>query len=260
MSRRAPAFPPARQRGVTLVELMVAMLIGLMLVLMVTSYTLSSRRSYQTSVANEDVQDARRFALSVVQQQVWLSGYSDRWEDLSLLFPGFTPAEDNQMPSFAAGQLVAADEDGEIWVRYRAAGLSGQPLPHCDGTSFPSADGSDTDSIAIARLYLDDHTLRCRVSFSAGERRRSLPLLNDVEAMRWEYLDDSNTFQPREHANWTTVRAVRLALILASAESTGERYVQSFAWGGKTVSFEDGRARTRLETTIALRNLPETVR
>ncbi|WP_157958289.1 PilW family protein [Salinicola lusitanus] len=255
---RVLASLPARQRGVSLVELMVAMLIGLMLVLMVTSYTMSSRRSYQTSVANQDVQDARRFALSVIQQQIWLSGYSDRWEDLSLLFPSYTPAEDKQIPAFAAGQLAAADSDDEIWVRYRAAELSGQPLTHCDGTSFPSSDGSDADSIAVTGLYLDGHTLRCLVSLSGGEMHRSLPLLNDVEAMRWEYLDDSNAFQSREHVNWTTVRAVRLALILASAESTGERYVQSFPWGEGTVSFEDGRARTRLETTIALRNLPET--
>lgn len=257
LESRVPSMDLRRQTGVGLVELMVAMAIGLMLVLMVTSYLISSRHSYQTSVANNDVQDARRFALHIVQQQLWLAGYSDGWEDISLLFPSYTPAEGLEPPVFGASQLFSAGGDEEVWIRYRAADLNAQPLTHCDGTPFPSSDGGDADSIAMTKLYLQDGSLRCKVYLSNGSTKNSLPLLNGVDALRWTYLDDSNAFQTFDEADWPSVKAVRLEMILASNESTGESFSQQFAWGDGTIAFEDGHARNRLVSTIALRNLPE---
>lgn len=237
-------------------ELMVAMAIGLMLVLMVTNYMISSRQSYQTSVANGDVQDARRFALHVVQQQLWLAGYSDRWEDLSDVFPSFTSPDGSGIPPFEAGQVVGADADDEVWIRYRAPALEGQPLTLCDGTRF--SDDDNADEIAISRFYLEDRTLRCKVYFENDEAHDSLPLLNDVDALQWRYLDDSDHFQPVEGVNWSAVKAIQFEMILASADSSGTRYAQTLPWGDSSLTYDDGHTRTHLSSTIALRNLPET--
>lgn len=245
------------QTGLSLIELMVAMIIGLMLVLMVTSYLISSRHSYQTTMANGDVQDARRFALSVIQQQLWMAGYSDRWSDFGLAFPAYL-SEASGTPDFASAQLVASGNDDEVWVRYRAAGL--QPLTHCDGTNFPGDDeDSGIDLVAMTRLYLDGRTLRCKVYFSDGSAHDALPLLDDVDAVRWRYLDASHQWQRREVTDWTSVKAIRLEMIVASSETTGGDYAQQFDWGERSRSFHDGHARSRLNMTVALRNLPRDI-
>lgn len=249
---------PRAQAGISLIELMVAMVIGLMLVLMVTSYLISSRQSYQTSMANVDVQDARRFALSVVQQQLWMTGYSDSWEDFDVTFPAYDGSH-SEVPNFATAQLVASTEDGDVWVRYRAPELTNQPLTHCDGTNFARSATGDDDSIAMTRLYLDGHTLRCKVYFSdGGDPHNSLPLLNDIDALQWRYLDDSDQWQVQSSVeDWHSIKAIQMQLILASSESTGSRFEQQFTWGDATVSFDDGKARSLVSLTTTLRNLPE---
>lgn len=256
---RSPAIRalPRAQAGISLIELMVAMVIGLMLVLMVTSYLISSRQSYQTSIANVDVQDARRFALSVVQQQLWMTGYSDSWEDFDVTFPAHD-GSGSQPPNFDKAQLVAATANDDVWVRYRASELANQPLSHCDGTSFSGSGGGDTGSIAVTRLYLDGHTLRCKVYFSNGDPHNSLPLLNDVDALQWRYLDDSGQWQVQSSVkDWHSIKAIQMQLILASSESTGSRFQQAFDWNGNPLSFDDGKARSLVSLTTTLRNLPE---
>ncbi|WP_110654107.1 PilW family protein [Salinicola halimionae] len=248
---------PRTQSGISLIELMVAMTIGLMLVMMVTSYLISSRQSYQTSMANVDVQDARRFALSVVQNQLWMTGYSDRWEDFDVTFPA-SDGSNGEMPDFGKAQLVAASQDDDIWIRYRAPELANQPLVNCDGTSFPSSGGNDANSIAMTRFYLSDRTLRCKVYPDSGEPHDALPLLNDVDALQWRYLDDSDQWQTLTTVDdWSTVRAIQMRLIVASSESTGSHFQQVFEWEGNPLNFDDGKARSLVSLTTALRNLPD---
>jgi len=250
--------PSRTQSGVSLIELMVAMAIGLVLVLMVTSYLISSRQSYQMLTANGDVQDARRFALNVVQRQLWMTGYSDNWEDFDVTFPAYD-GSNSETPVFKKAQLVAASQDDEVWIRYRAPEIANQPLAHCDGTSFPSSDDDDADSIAMTRLYLADRTLRCKVYTDTGTPHDSLPLLNDVDALQWRYLDDSDQWQTLTAVeDWNSVKAIQMRLIVASSESTGSRFKQEFDWAGTPMSFDDGKARSLVSLTTALRNLPDT--
>nr|WP_162617962.1 hypothetical protein [Salinicola halophilus] len=238
----------------SLVELMVSMVIGLMLVLMVTQYLIASRQSYQSSMANGEAQDARRFALNLVQHQLWLAGYSDDWSDFDVAFPTFE-SEDARVPSFEKAQLVASTGD-DVWVRYRAPALADQPSNHCDGTVFSGEEGG-ANAIAMTRLYLDGDTLRCKVYFAGRDPNNSLPLLNDVDAVRWSFFDQDDRWKAPADVDWRSVRAIRLTAILASHEGSGERFEQQFDWGEKTLGFDDGRARALAEITTTLRNLPE---
>jgi len=69
--------PRSRQRGVTLIELMIAMVIGLAIVLAASTAFLAGKKLFNTDADVQAVQDTVRFARHVVQGLVRQAGYSD---------------------------------------------------------------------------------------------------------------------------------------------------------------------------------------
>ncbi|MGC4010354.1 MAG: prepilin-type N-terminal cleavage/methylation domain-containing protein [Pseudomonas sp.] len=65
-----------RQRGLSLIELLVAMALGLLLLAGVIQVVLSSKRSYQSGVALAELQESGRFALEVVAQDLRNAGFT----------------------------------------------------------------------------------------------------------------------------------------------------------------------------------------
>lgn len=242
-----------QQRGVSLVELMISMVIGLLIVAMVTSYYLSSRQSYQTTIVSGELTNGQRYAMQQLSRQLLLTGYSDSWMNLGEIFD--VADADGEMPAFAEGQVIAGKdssdaESDEVWVRYRAAALSGQPVVDCT-----NQDIADSDDIVVMRLYLSNSTLRCESHISGGKGKNE-PLLNGVEAISFTYLDDTGSFQSYGSANWMSVRAVRVELLVSSETSTFDAPVaQSFDWQGKTLTFNDRYMRARLSRVVTLRNV-----
>ncbi|MDQ0569726.1 type IV pilus assembly protein PilW [Variovorax paradoxus] len=78
MAVRTPDHPAHdRQRGMTLVELMVAAAIGLMVVLAATATFIGSRQLFTANAEAQAVEDSLRFAGFVVRSIVRQAGYSD---------------------------------------------------------------------------------------------------------------------------------------------------------------------------------------
>lgn len=65
-----------RQRGVSLVELLVAMALGLLLLAGVVQVVLGSKRSYQAGIALAEVQESGRFALQAMAQDLRSAGFT----------------------------------------------------------------------------------------------------------------------------------------------------------------------------------------
>jgi type IV pilus assembly protein PilW len=65
-----------RQRGLSLVELLVAMALGLLLLAGVIQVVLGSKRSYQTGVALAELQESGRFALEAMTQDLRNAGFT----------------------------------------------------------------------------------------------------------------------------------------------------------------------------------------
>lgn len=78
MSKRFPILqrvarrpqPRARPAGFTLIELMIAMLLGLVVIAGVTSVFLATQRSYRTNLALSDVQDGSRIAFELMARDI----------------------------------------------------------------------------------------------------------------------------------------------------------------------------------------------
>jgi type IV pilus assembly protein PilW len=68
-------YPIARARGVSLIELMVSLVIGLLLMAGAVSVYLQSKSTYTTSEAVARLQETGRYALSVIEPDVRLAGF-----------------------------------------------------------------------------------------------------------------------------------------------------------------------------------------
>ena len=64
-----------KQRGLTLVELMIAMTIGLLLLGGITSIMISSRQTYRVNEALSRMQDNSRYAFQVLSRDIRMAGY-----------------------------------------------------------------------------------------------------------------------------------------------------------------------------------------
>ena len=132
------------QRGLSLVELMVAMTIGLFLmgavVIIYINTSTTSRSSTQESQMNEDA----TLALEVLQQQIRLAGFSNVDAAGARLFPGRavfgcegTPSSSSDTPfsSLACGSGGSAPD--ALAVRYEATTLNSQPVTSAAGVTLP---------------------------------------------------------------------------------------------------------------------------
>ncbi len=75
-----------RQRGVTLTELMIALVLGALVVLAATAMVVSSRSTYRTQDESTRLAESSRFGFELMNRMVRLSGYTNFGDDV------FTPA------------------------------------------------------------------------------------------------------------------------------------------------------------------------
>lgn len=121
------------QSGLTLIELMIAMVLGLVLLLGVTNFFLGQRQAYRVNENLARMQDSARTAFEMMAREIREAGGN----------PCGTPNVDNVVPGFAAS----------TWLNWDVGGLEGlgegDPLP---GTSFGEDEGqrvAGTDAVIV---------------------------------------------------------------------------------------------------------------
>ncbi|MEJ2629867.1 MAG: PilW family protein [Acidihalobacter sp.] len=202
----------AKQRGVGLVELMVAMVLSLFLLAGLFTIFFSTRQSYDTQQDLSRLHDNQRLAATMLAQTVQQAGY----------FPNpttFTRAE--AFPSNAtfatAGQIVFGGNvtSEALAIRFVAPAAGGHML-NCQGGS---ANGATTD---IYRIDYDSNikanVLECSANGAAFQ-----PLVNRVNTMQVLFGVDTNSNGSADRymnaatvtANkaWANVKSVSLRLV-----------------------------------------------
>ena len=95
--RTTTTRPPLRQRGLTLVEIMVSMVLMLMVAIATVALYNVSSSSYRTVDANQELQDSARFAMEVIGQAARSAGYllnSRAYKEIyAILDRGISPPE-----------------------------------------------------------------------------------------------------------------------------------------------------------------------
>jgi type IV pilus assembly protein PilW len=203
------------EAGLTLVEIMIALTLGLLVLLAIGSVYIGSRQTYRVQEDNARIQEAGRYALEVIGRSIRQAGadsemnYALNSQVTSCSPPTCTPiiGVNNASPtpdSFTVQFYAGREEDtGAGWVTRNCTGGNVNAIPPAIVTNAFTVSGTD---------------LRC-----SGNAVVPQPLIADVEDMQVIYgvdssgTDDSVDIYTASPANWALVYTARVCVQLRSA-------------------------------------------
>ncbi|MFJ3483591.1 PilW family protein [Pseudomonas sp. NPDC090202] len=177
----------SRQTGLSLIELMVAMLIGLFLILGVTQIFISNQSSYLFQQGQLGNQENGRFALAILNQELLKAGY--RSNLVSTLPADASLAGCN----FPDGAAVVAVSSTSFCVQYQT---TNQLDLTCQGTGLIAADRNaittpystkgyenSTRPRIVEKIWFDATSSSITCTTSAGAQQ----MVTGVKDVRFEY-------------------------------------------------------------------------
>lgn len=273
-----------RESGLSLVELLIAMTLGLVLVIAVGSVFVGSRQTYRTQEGFSQMQESGRFSHYFLTSVIRLAGYvpaprehttpteifrNDNyralrgWESEAPDMPGIGTASDEHD---AISVSYAGSPDGTVRdcfggvVRYSltpaacAAAASNQGCQIVSNTLYLNQ-ATPPDLMCKSTRYNCTGTLTdCVASTASGDNPGPQPFLSGVADLQLRYGVDDNNDQSVDQwldaddvVNWNRVMAVEVTVIAESVDTVG--------LGEADSDFVvDGRLRRPFTTTIAIRN------
>ena len=261
-----PALRPSRigaaaSRGVTMIELLVAITISLLITLVIAQLFLGSRQTFATTDDVSRMQENIRFAQQLLIRLVHLAGYKSQPNSITLTV--FDPAT---APAIAATNGAGTASD-TLTIRYQG---SGDGLGAPDGTVVDCL-GTAVDSGAFAvntfSIAQNPTTLRNGLFCSNGGAAQEL--VPDVENMQILFGEDTNADLTADHyvalpgiANPSNIVSVRIALLFQTPSAVSKALADDTKYMLDPVTvpnvelgpFNDRRIRRMVTTTINLRN------
>jgi type IV pilus assembly protein PilW len=242
----------SRQHGFTILELMIAMAIGLLLTLVIGVLFVNSRRTYLTTDDVSRMQENMRFAYQLLSRTVHLAGYrSSPTADRATVFAA---------PNLALSGTDATDVTPDT-LTLAFQGSSNGPGP---------ADGSIVDcngqEIAGGVMALNTFSIATGLDGSPALFCNGTELVPNVANMQVLYGEDfNNDFVADRYvplagvASLNAVVSVRLALLfqtpLMLAGAGVQRDTNTYNLNGTVVGpFNDLRTRRLLVLNVNLRN------
>jgi type IV pilus assembly protein PilW len=224
---------PCEQKGLTLVEIMIALLLGVFLLGGVIEIFLNSKKTYRVQEALSRLQENGRFAMDFIGRDVRMADYRACPSS-----PRLTDAVDPvNCKNGAAGTNRANDLPDSISIKWSelACGALGTPQNRFYGIS--SAKG----------LYLNN---------------TSNEMVEGVENMQILYgADTDNDAVPNYYVeagaaglDLTQVVSVRVSLLLRTIDDNITTQPLPYTYNGTATTPSDHRIRRVFNSTIALRN------
>lgn len=200
--------PQIKQSGISMIELMIALLISSFLIIGVTTMFINNKQAYIYQQGQSGNQENGRFALLLLNQELAKAGYRAlAQDDYAVAFPSISAA--NGCPSFAAGQVIQRSSSGNgVCFRFQSYATTARD---CLGQAVP------LNSIITTRLEYDatSGTLQCTAQGATGQ------LVSGLANLQFQYGVDlastrrAQTFMTAPNANASIV-AIRYSLLFAS--------------------------------------------
>jgi type IV pilus assembly protein PilW len=253
----------ARQAGFTMVEMMIAMTLGLLLVVVIGQVFVTSKESYRTTEDLSRLQENARFAVTQLSRSIRMAGYMTNPLDTpAVVFPVATSQQ----------AIVGTDGGGsvadQVTVRFQGsgAGTADGTVLDCQGNAIRAGE------MAAARFYLAPgangaNALFCDNTGTVGPGivAAQVELASDVENMQILYGEDTdldgtaNRYLPAGAggvADFDNVVSVRIAVLARSqSEVSASLNTGTYDLIGTVFDPVDDRRLRRVYTaTITLRN------
>lgn len=172
-----------RQGGLSLIELMVALLISSFLIIGVTQIYIDNKRSYAFQQNQSENQEGARFALLFLQQELGRAGYRRRPDQP--LDDAFT-ADDTLNCGFGNGQTVRLIDQRTLCIRYQPRDANdkdclGSGVPEIVAASYASPYTSAKSTFVEKISLRTDGQLVC-----ANQGKKSEVLISGLADLRFE--------------------------------------------------------------------------
>lgn len=229
-----------KQRGFTLVELMIALALSAIVLAAVAHAFLGSKVSFMLNRGLSTLQDNGRHGVATLERYVRMSGFQNRNAALGPLADAID------------GTTNGADD--KLILRF---GTGATPaLTDCSGTA---ALANDVIELSFERDVNDD--LICKARSLISRHSTSAPLVSGVEHFSVRYGEDTNNDRiadvfvaANRVTNMQNVIAVKLCLIVNSQDRTDAMSHTSIDCDDNKITSDDGLLRRRFLTTVNLRN------
>ena len=236
-------FINKKQKAFTLIELMVAITIGLILIAGLTYLFLGMKRSTETQSAITDLQENGRFALYFLSNDIQNAG----WADVEVSGYGIytSPAIKFGGSTTDGGSASSSDR---ITIRY---------------ASDEDCVGGATTGIAENTYFVEDNQLKC-----TGSSGSTQPLISNIDVLHfWYGVDTDGNSSPNKFVRANelatgeqeSIAAVKMVLVLSSEDNVHQTaQVQSYNIIGEAGAFspEDRKLRKIFTTTVTIPNKP----
>jgi len=260
-----------RQYGLSMVELLVAMALGLLLTVGALQMMLASQQLYDTTDSQSRIQENGRFALDFLSREISKANYQTEEEipanQTFLTDPVDCDACNKDTPGLAGDQIAAVFKP-RIAKPTLPAGFDPEDLRDCTGSNNNVGENDiianvfyvDTDDDGISVLY-------CR-GFNAAEGKEDWiddgqPLVDGVESLQILYRVETGAgvfsyVALDKVADWAAVSAVRVAVLVNNGQPIGSGNLETRTFtllDADPYSPYDRHERQVYSTTIPLNNV-----
>lgn len=240
-----------RSKGISLVELLIALALGSFLIIGVTQAFLNGRL-HALSLNNQlGNQDSSRFALMLIEQYLLKAGYRTRAQDArELAFPALAAADG--CPAFASRQSIVPTTDGQgVCLRYQRRSRTELD---CLGNQI------NVTTAIVTRIGRDasNDTLVC-----AAQGQAAQAFVSGIGNLQFIYGQDKNadrladTFIANPAAG-TDLVAVRIAILQRSESAQVALGRQEYFFpldAAEATTAPDNSLYRSVQSTVTLRNL-----
>ena len=262
-----------RQRGFSLIELMIAMTIGLLLMTALSQLFITSKRNFSATDDSARIQENIRFATQVLTRHLRLAGYRTD----ATIAPATTFASGTNSAGLFGTEGGAASDS--IKIRFQGSGSGTSPARATMATAYMTADDNNADGLVVdcrgykvhsTLIALNEYTIATGANGSNALFCNGSELVSDVDNMQILYGVDTDSpaietnYGPNFYVsassvtNMDLVTAVKIALLFRSPNPTSDVTIsKSYNLLGTTIpSFGDRRSRRVASVTVNLRNRP----
>jgi len=238
--------------GMTLVELLVAVLIAAFLIMGLVQIVMAARSSFRLQENQAEVQENGRYAVSTLGKLIRHTGYSPQPWNEDFESTGLTPDNQDQVSTRGDRLAIRSWSNTNCFDnRNPVEDSSGEALFFLRESSFDLNDRNDLT-----------HTCRyglTEAGFTTQIRRQGF--VRNVESFQALYgLDDNGDghvdswVRAADWANQEQILGIRIGLLLRSTDSVVERSKQDFSvLDFDFTSAADGRLRLLLEFTTPIK-------
>lgn len=187
------------QSGISLIELMIAMVIGLFLILGVTQIYIDNKKSYAFQQSQSENQEGSRYSILFLQQELAKAGYRRRPdENIDSIFKATVASG----CTFSAGETVKRDSANAICIRYQPRDNKERD---CLGTIVDSTLNtpySKTNTVVVQKIAFDN--AKSEVTCQRGSTTAAI--VNGIADLRFEY-GVGNAVEPQTISNYIKTTA-----------------------------------------------------